>query len=56
MSPLNAYFGSLGERFDGDPLPEGIQAGDEAPVETGCAPLVEVVMAHLPIRGARREA
>ncbi len=53
--PLECLLGSLGERFDGDPLSQGIQAGDETPVGTGCAPLVGVVMAQLPIRGALRE-
>ncbi len=35
----------LGEGFDGDAEPEGLQAGDEAALESGGVPLGEVVMA-----------
>jgi len=51
MNPSAVYLCSLGERLDSNAEPERFQARDEAALEPGGVPLVEVVMAQLTIRG-----
>jgi hypothetical protein len=52
MSPANGCLCSLMDRFHRYLGAQRLQAGDEALLDAGGVPLVEVVMAQLPISGA----